>query len=86
MTGAVPLIVRSSHLCYTGFTMNRPNLAGLPTVVAEKIAPMLDDLLGHQAAGIHSIHIVGSAVISDYNEKLSDINSVASIPRTRPRS
>lgn len=56
--------------------MNRPNLAGLPAVVAEKIAPMLDDLLGHEAAGIHSIHIVGSAVISDYNEKLSDINSV----------
>jgi hypothetical protein len=44
--------------------------------VADKIAPMITDLLGHQAAGIHSIHIVGSAVIADYNEKLSDINSV----------
>jgi hypothetical protein len=56
--------------------MNTPNLSGLPPIVADKIAPMMEDLLGHQAAGIHSIHIVGSAVISDYNERLSDINSV----------
>jgi hypothetical protein len=56
--------------------MNTPNLTGLPTIVAEKIAPMMNDLLAHHAAGIHSIHIVGSAVIADYNEKLSDINSV----------
>jgi hypothetical protein len=56
--------------------MNTPNLAGLPPIVADKIAPMITDLLGHQAAGIHSIHIVGSAVIPDYDEKKSDINSV----------
>ena len=56
--------------------MNTPNLAGLPPIVADKIAPMLNDLLEHQAAGIHSIHIVGSAVIPDYDERKSDINSV----------
>lgn len=52
------------------------NLAGLPPIVADKIAPMMSDLLGHHAAGIHSIHITGSAVIADYDEKVSDINSV----------
>ena len=37
---------------------------------------MLKDMLALHAANIHSIHIVGSAVIPDYNEKVSDINSV----------
>jgi len=56
--------------------MNTLNLAGLPLIVADKISPMMDDLLGQHVANIHSIHITGSAVIADYNEKLSDINSV----------
>lgn len=56
--------------------MNTLNLVGLPPIVADKIAPMLNDLLEHKAAGIHSIHVVGSAVIPDYDEKKSDINSV----------
>jgi hypothetical protein len=62
-------------------TTNTPDLTGLPPIVADKIAPMIDDLLGHQAAGIHSIHITGSAVISDYDEKKSDINSVVVLHR-----
>jgi hypothetical protein len=37
---------------------------------------MLDDMLREHASNIHSIHIVGSAVISDYNENVSDINSL----------
>jgi hypothetical protein len=61
--------------------MNTLNLAGLPPIVADKIAPMITDLLEHQAAGIHSIHITGSAVIADYNERLSDINSVVVLHR-----
>lgn len=56
--------------------INTLNLAGLPHIVADRIAPMINDLLVHEAAGIHSIHIVGSAVIPDYDAKLSDINSV----------
>ncbi len=60
---------------------NTPDLTGLPPVVAEKIAPMINDLLGRQAAGIHSIHITGSAVIPDYDAKLSDINSVVVLHR-----
>ncbi len=56
--------------------MEKPDLTGLVPAVANKINPMLDDLLGEHASNIHSIHITGSAVIPDYNEKLSDVNSV----------
>jgi len=37
---------------------------------------MVEDLLKAHAPNIHSFHIVGSAVIQDYDEKLSDINSL----------
>jgi hypothetical protein len=56
--------------------MNNINIIGLNPAVAGTITPMLEDLLGEHAANIHSFHLVGSAVIPDYNEKLSDINSV----------
>lgn len=56
--------------------MNDLNVMGLNPAVAEKIIPMVEDMLREHASNIHSFHIVGSAVIPDYNEKLSDINSV----------
>lgn len=56
--------------------MNDLNVMGLNPAVAEKITPMVEDMLREHASNIHSFHIVGSAVIPDYNEKLSDINSV----------
>jgi hypothetical protein len=56
--------------------MNNINSMGLNPSVAGKITPMLEDLLREHASNIHSFHIVGSAVVPDYNEKLSDINSV----------
>jgi hypothetical protein len=56
--------------------MDTINVSGLNPVVADKITPMLEDVLREHAANIHSFHLVGSAVIPDYNEKLSDINSV----------
>jgi len=56
--------------------MEKSDLTGLVPAVAHKIAPMLDDLLTEHASNMHSIHITGSAVISDYDEKFSDINSV----------
>jgi hypothetical protein len=55
---------------------NNFDIIGLNPVVAEKITPMVEDLLEVHASNIHSFHIVGSALIADYNEKLSDINSV----------
>lgn len=56
--------------------MNTIDRAGLNAVVSEKITPMIEDLLREHASNLHSFHVVGSAVVPDYNEKLSDINSV----------
>ena len=56
--------------------MNNLNVIGLNPAVAGRITPMVEDLLREHASNIHSFHLVGSAVIPDYNEKLSDINSV----------
>ncbi|MGC1455445.1 MAG: hypothetical protein WA946_09705 [Nitrospirota bacterium] len=56
--------------------MNNLNVIGLNPVVAGKITPMLEDLLREHVSNIHSFHLVGSAVIPDYDEKLSDINSL----------
>jgi len=56
--------------------MKKPNYQGLLPAVEAKIRPMVDEMLAGHASNIHSIHIVGSAVIPDYNEKLSDVNSV----------
>jgi hypothetical protein len=56
--------------------MNNLDVAGLNPAVAGKITPMVEDLLREHASNIHSFHLVGSAVLPDYNAKLSDINSV----------
>ncbi len=56
--------------------MNNLNVMGLHSAVAEKITPMVEEMIKEHASNIHSFHIVGSAVIPDYNEKLSNINSV----------
>jgi hypothetical protein len=56
--------------------MNTLDFTGLSPVVAQKISPFVDELLQAHASNIHSINITGSAVISDYDEKLSDVNSV----------
>jgi hypothetical protein len=56
--------------------MKKPIFEGLLPTVAAKIRPMVDEMLAEHGSNIHSIHLVGSAVIPDYNEKLSDVNSV----------
>lgn len=56
--------------------MNNFNMTGLNPAVADKITPLLEAMLREHAPNIHSFHLVGSAVIPDYDEKLSDINSV----------
>jgi hypothetical protein len=56
--------------------MNNLDFNGLNPAVAETISPMVRDLLGKHGSNIHSFHIVGSAVIPDYDERVSDINSV----------
>jgi predicted nucleotidyltransferase len=56
--------------------MDTINLTGLASSIAGKIAPMIREIIDQHEQNIHSIHIVGSAVMPDYNEKLSDINSI----------
>jgi hypothetical protein len=56
--------------------MEKKKLEGITPAVAEKIGPMVGEILTTYGSSIHSMHIVGSAVIPDYNEKTSDINSV----------
>ena len=56
--------------------MKKPNFEGLLPTVAAKIRPMVGEMLAQHGSNIHSIHVVGSAVIPDFNEKLSDVNSV----------
>jgi hypothetical protein len=56
--------------------MEKPNFTGLAPAVAGRIAPMIDEIIARHAQNVHSVHIVGSAVMPDYDEKRSDVNSV----------
>ncbi len=51
-------------------------LDGVREDVASKIAAFAEDILRGYDRGVHSFHLVGSAITPDYNEKRSDINSV----------
>ncbi|RPI36191.1 MAG: hypothetical protein EHM54_06340 [Nitrospiraceae bacterium] len=51
-------------------------LERLSPVVSERIKPFLREMLDGYPDNIHSIHIVGSSLTQDFNEKTSDINSV----------
>lgn len=51
-------------------------LERLDPVVAARISPFVTELLTDFSGIIHSVHVVGSAVTPDYNEKTSDINSL----------
>lgn len=56
--------------------MKTPDFEGLIPSVVAKVAPFVEEMLAGHGSNIHSVHLVGSAVIPDYSEKLSDINSV----------
>jgi len=70
------LIENTYILCYNHNTMDKTTFIGLSPAIVEKIEPMIQEITGQHAQNIHSIHVVGSAVMPDYNEKLSDINSL----------
>jgi len=56
--------------------MSELNLEKLNTLAANKIKPFLDDVLSKFKNKIHSIHITGSATNDDFDEKVSDVNSI----------
>jgi len=51
-------------------------LGNLNPRVAETISPFLNDVLGGCRENMHSIHVVGSALTEDFDEKASDVNSI----------
>ncbi|GAB4535052.1 MAG: hypothetical protein Fur0020_02140 [Thermodesulfovibrionia bacterium] len=61
--------------------MNRIDLEGLNPEVARRFGPFIDEVLKHHGREVQSIHIVGSAVTPDFNEKTSDINSLIILKR-----
>ncbi len=70
------MIVKTGLLCYNAAIMEKLILSGVNPIVADRIAPMVGEIIKEHSRNVHSFHIVGSAVLPDYNEKLSDINSV----------
>ncbi len=56
--------------------MSELNLAKLNTFAANKIKPFLDEVLSRDKDKIHSIHVTGTATNDDFNEKVSDVNSI----------
>ena len=42
----------------------------------KKVKPFLNEILSGYRERIHSIHITGTAITDDFNEKISDVNSV----------
>jgi len=55
--------------------MNTFSLDMLQTAVRDRLAPFLEDLR-KDYDGLHSVHVVGSAVTDDYDPDVSDINTV----------
>jgi hypothetical protein len=48
----------------------------LKPAAARRILPFLDEILKGYQGKIHSIHVTGTAITDDFDEKMSDVNSV----------
>ncbi len=55
----------------TDFTLDT-----LKPAAAKKIKPFLEEILGKYREKIHSIHVTGTAITDDFDEKISDVNSI----------
>ena len=56
--------------------MSDIDLKKLKPSAAAKIKPFLEEILGKYQEKIHSINVTGTAITDDYDEKVSDVNSV----------
>lgn len=61
--------------------MDRVNLEDLNPLVSKRIKNFVEEILQARRGDIHSIHLVGSSVTPDFNEKSSDINSLIVLHR-----
>ena len=53
-----------------------PALEKINHIAAKKISPFLEEILIKYQENIHSIHVTGTAVTEDFDNKSSDINSI----------
>lgn len=51
-------------------------LERLLPIVAQRKKPFIEEILSRYSDNIHSVHIVGSSITEDFDEKISDINSI----------
>ena len=56
--------------------MSDLDLKKLKPSAATKIKPFLEEILVKYQEKIHSINVTGTAITDDYNEKVSDVNSI----------
>ncbi len=56
--------------------MSDLNLDKLKPVSAKKIKPFLEEILSKYQEKIHSIYVTGTAITDDFDEKVSDVNSI----------
>ncbi len=68
---------KTPYTYYTCPTREKINKYGLTEDVASKVTLFVDALLGGpHAENLHSFHVVGSALTSDFDQKASQVNSV----------
>lgn len=53
----------------------------LQPAAAKRIKPFLDEILEKYRDRIHSIYITGSAITDDYDDKVSDVNSIFALKK-----
>jgi hypothetical protein len=51
-------------------------LERLLPIVAQRKKPFIEEILSSYSDNIHSVHVVGSSITEDFDEKTSDINSI----------
>lgn len=51
-------------------------LEKLNPAAEKRIRPFFNEILGHYEDKIHSFHITGTAITEDFDEKISDVNSI----------
>lgn len=56
--------------------MEKPIFEGLPASAVNRIRPFFEEILGCCPEKVDSLYVTGSAVTSDFNEKISDVNSL----------
>ncbi len=68
--------MKESAVCVIKAFMDNIRFEGVNERVAKQAAAFVEELLRDRGAQIQSIHIVGSCLTVDFDEKRSDINSV----------